>query len=152
MTVYNYQIAAAWDNAAGLTNVESITPSVSGAALQLGSYWNAAYIAIQSTQGTYNVPLTLANAPNLVQNGNATQLWRFAPMAVFTYEYLIATYIRTPNGKITIKTRTDSTTYANQNASVLTYTLPEDGTIYRRGRYLWIAGCVWRIALLGTPS
>lgn len=137
MARYNYQLAAAWNNAAGLSNIESI--AVSGGedlSLLLGRLVSPIYY-LAHTLEPYDLPFEITAGGSMTQRGYAKAILNFPVMGVKSYDYLDATYAQgnsTTMGKVTVKLRSnDFNTYVNYNAIMQLAKAPKP--IYRSSKY-----------------
>lgn len=106
MPWFDYQIAAGNNNAAGLTNIESITPS-----------GNIAFPP-PAARG-YKNPGTRRVRGNGVSTytGYVSQIWRMVSLTYEQYAYLKTTYCGGGySGPVTVRTRFGTAAYANYNA------------------------------------
>jgi hypothetical protein len=132
MAIYSYAIAAGNDNAAGLVNIENITPSGDNA------FYPPAGI------GTYNPgDFRMRGDSTLYLAGYASCEWVFRKITRAQLRYLMDTYCSSSySGKVTITTKTDNAnTYANYNAVMLLPKLVESArnfTIYSDYRVRFI--------------
>lgn len=151
MTRYSYKIAQGWNNAAGLTNFESI--SVSG-----GEDLHGAIRRIASA--CYYMPQTfLPYAPNFVltagggytQSGYTKCVLLFPLIGAKSYDYLATTYAQdntTYRGKCTIAIRSnDFNTYANYNAIFKLADAPKP--IFQQSKY-WYENVQAEFLIRGT--
>lgn len=122
MALYSYQIAAGNNNAAGLTNIEDITPSGDEAFLApdgIGKYRPGATAQIRG-DGT------------IVWAGYPSTSWEFSYLTLAQIRYLQTTYCSNGySGLVTIRTHTDNNeTYANFNAVMILPVLPDTPLLY----------------------
>lgn len=153
MARYNYQLAAAWNNAAGLANIESI--SVSGGedlSLILGRLPSATYY-LAHTLEPYELPFELTAGGTLTQRGYAKVILNFPVMGAKSYDYLDNTYAQgnsTTRGKVTVKLRSnDFNTYVNYNAIMQLAKAPKP--IYRSSKY-WLENVQVTFLIRGVAS
>lgn len=110
MVRYDYQIAAGNNNAAGLVNIENITPT-GGTPFKppqgVGN-WNPGAFRIRG-DGTVYIA------------GYASTEWVFTTLTRLQHRYLMETYCNNSySGKVTIRTKADDEdTYANYNAVMI---------------------------------
>lgn len=125
MSIYDYQIAAGHDNAAGLVNIEAITPSGDK------TFYPPAGV------GTYNPgEFRIRGDVSLYIAGEASCEWVFSSLTRAQVRYLMTTYCASSySGKVTIRTKTDNiNTYANYNAVMVLPKLTETERNYTRYR------------------
>lgn len=153
MARYNYQLAAAWNNAAGLANIESI--SVSGGedlSLILGRLPAATYY-LAHTLEPYDLPYEITAGGTLTQRGYAKVILNFPIMGAKSYDYLFTTYAQgnsTTRGKVTVKLRSnDFNSYVNYNAIMRLAKAPQP--IYRSSKY-WYENINVAFLIRGTAS
>lgn len=113
--LYDYQLAVGNNNAAGLVNIQTITPAGDRA------FWPPDAFSSYDP-GTFRIrgdgTVTLA--------GFASTTWVFGVLTRAQLTYLSDTYCSGGwSGLVTVRTRIGRTTYANYNA-VLTLTKPRD--------------------------
>lgn len=116
MPFYDYRIAAGNNNAAGLVNIESITPTSDkpfSAPNNFGQF-DPGQFRIRADGKVYVAGFGVAS-------------WVFSAMTKAQYRYLMETYCNNSySGLVTIRTRTDDPdTYANYNAVMILPKLPE---------------------------
>lgn len=116
MAFYLYKIAAGWNNAAGLVNVESLIVDTDTFAPPV------AYMA-------YNPGTVRVRADGQVYySGFPSVVWRFTGLKRAMYYYLMTNYTtggNTLSGKVTISTRNITGTHANYNAVMVLPAPPE---------------------------
>lgn len=139
MPLYDYKIATNWNNAAGLTNFESI--SVSGGEdlhSVLARLASATYYLPQ-TQEPYNLPYELTAGGTYTQRGYAKAILLFPLMGVKSFDYLESTYGQgntSYHGKVTVRLRSANfNSYANYNAIMSLANAPKP--IYRMSAYFY---------------
>lgn len=106
----SYKIAVGHDNAAGLVDITSITPSGSTAFFEPQAY------------GAYRPGIRRVRADGTpYETGFAEAIWTFAVLWGAQYTYLYATYATdaTHGNKVTIATRGRDGAFANFNARLL---------------------------------
>lgn len=116
MAFYEFQIAAGYNNAVGLVNIESITPSTD---------WRA--FTVPDGFASYS-PGERKTRPDGIDytRGYPTVTWNFAGITRKQYIYLRDTYCNDGlSGKVTIRTLKEDNTYANFNAVMHVPQLPE---------------------------
>lgn len=122
MALYNYQIATGYNNAAGLVNIENITPSGSRAfdAPDGLSKYRPGGQAIIRGNGT------------ITWTGYPSTEWEWSLITLQQVRYLMTTYCASGySGLVTIKTQTDNIeVYANFNAVMTLTPLPEFPLLY----------------------
>lgn len=121
MAIYSYAIAVGNDNAAGLVNIENITPSGDK------TFYPPAGV------GTYDPgQFRLRGDQTLYISGHASCEWVFRKLTRAQVRYLMDTYCGSSySGKVTITTKTDNAnTYANYNAVMILPKLNESGRNY----------------------
>lgn len=103
---FDYQIAAGHNNAAGLTNIESLVPS-----------GNIAFPP-PAARGNRNPGITRIRANGVAtQSGYPAQVWRMVWLTYEQYAYLKTTYASGGySAAVTVRTRFGSGDYANYNA------------------------------------
>lgn len=122
---YAYKLAAGYNNAAGLVNIESITPS-----------GDKAFYPPQGV-GAYDPgQFRIRGDGTVYVSGFAATEWLFSKITRAQVRYLQTTYCNSGwSGKVTVATKTDNiNTYANFNAVMVLTKLPESQrnfTIYR---------------------
>lgn len=121
MAFYDFQLAVGYNNAANLTNIESITPSGDYRAFTVPDGF-ASYSPGQTKQRPDGIIYT---------SGYPTTTWRFGGMTRKQYIYLRDTYCNDGlSGKVTVRTLKEDGTYSNFNAVMIVPQLPE---LSRRG-------------------
>lgn len=113
----DYQIAVGWNNAASLRSIESITPTNDSAFPPPSAYngFDAGSVLVKGDGQTY-------------LSGFAAFTWRFSHLTWAQYQYLIATYSTggtSYSGKVTVRSRIQTGSFANYNAILLLPKLPE---------------------------
>ena len=105
MAYQDYRIAAGHNNAAGLVNIEAITTG-------------GLYFPPVRSRTTYEQGQAVERADGtLTFDGKPTVEWVMQALEPVMYSYLKTTYCAGGySGLVTIRTRTDGTTYANFNA------------------------------------
>lgn len=150
MTIQNYQLAVGWDNEAGLTNIESLTPANSTTFRVLGT--NVHYF-VQSL-GLYDVPY-IQTPGGRSQNGFAKLIWRMRVASAIALTDLRDTYGQNSAqvGKVTIKTRLeDDSAYVNKNA-VLFVPYPNVATVDKGAAFFASEeGIELMLNIVGDPS
>lgn len=107
MAIFEYQIAAGYNNAAGLVNIETIKPSSDFL------YFWAPVSTDKYSPGIKRVRLDGVRA----RFGKASTAWPFDLMTFLQFKYIRDTYCNGGySGKVTIRTRVGVNTYANFNA------------------------------------
>lgn len=123
MTWYQYQIAAGYNNAGALVNIESLTPS-GDRPFHVPDGWSQFDLGVEKIR--LDRLSTLAGYP--------ATAWVFAALTRKQYAYLQSTYTSggaSYRGKVTIKTiKADGQTFANYNAVMV---LPKLTESQRRG-------------------
>lgn len=112
----DYQIAAGYNNAAGLVKISSITPSSDIPFVDPKAYngYNPGILKIRGDGTTFYA-------------GYGSDVWTMGYLTVAQYTYLQTTYCGGAGsftGKVTIKTRIGTVTYANYNA-ILNLPVPD---------------------------
>lgn len=116
MALYDFQLAAGYNNAAGLANIENITPSGDYRAFTVPDGF-ASYSPGQSKQRADGLVYT---------TGYPTVTWRFGGLTRKQYIYLRDTYCNDGlSGKVTVRTLKEDGTYGNFNAVMIVPQLPE---------------------------
>jgi hypothetical protein len=111
----NYQIAAGWNNAAGLVNIGLIVPSSHIAFVEpiAKPNWNPGIQRIRLDGLSYSA-------------GYSSQTWTLGFVTLQQYDYLLSTYTGGgQSGKVTIKTRYRNHAYANYNA-IMSIPIPDE--------------------------
>lgn len=107
---YSFSLAAAHNNAAGLVNIEQITPS------------SGRRFYPPRTPGGFSPGELIGRADDIVVTvGYASFIWLFDTLTRYQYNYLIATYSTGGNsysGKVTVRTLNAINAYANYNATI----------------------------------
>lgn len=105
-TRYDYKIAAAYNNAAGLVNIETIVPSGDRAFFSPVAYSN------------YRPGVRKIRSDGMLYlAGFGTSFWIMPAATRKQIEYLMDTYCAGGySGKVTIRTRINRVAYANYNA------------------------------------
>lgn len=108
MAVDDNQIASGWNNAAGLVNIETLVDS------------NGVYVAplLYGGLGNYTRGLRRVGSDGVVYyEGYAVKVWTSVFLTYLQYDVVLAY-----SGKVTLRTRLNSGSYANYNAVL---TLPD---------------------------
>lgn len=107
MPEFSYSIATGWDNEAGFTNVEALTPAAGTVIPGLTIYFVVkAYNTYRRGQRRFDI----ATANSYV--GFKSVGWRFLDVSAAAYNWLFDTY----NGQLTIRTTTGvDGVYSNWN-------------------------------------
>lgn len=150
MPLYSYQIAAAWNNTAGFTNVESI--AVAGATLSLtdlmaGAGLDASTHVLVSAEPTQHNRRRVGTGVS-VQHGYIRQMWRMLLMSGDALNVWRATYV----GQVTVATKSDDIfdTYTNWNA-IADYPVIDGERFHRAGQW-WYPDVKVPLLLVGAPS
>lgn len=134
-----YAIAAGWNSANLLKNIESIIPAGDRAFCAPNAY------------SAYNPGTLRLRADGVAYvEGFPSVTWMMAILTRKQYQYLMTTYSTGGNsysGKVTIRTMTPSGSYANYNAIMLLPIMPELDRAFKLYRSVQI-----RFTRLTTPS
>ena len=118
MAFYTYKIAAGANNAAGLVNIEEITPSSDKAFFAPVAYSNY-------TPGQRK----LRGSGTVYMSGFAFATWEFAVLTRKQFQYLQDTYCASGwSGEVTIATRVSREAYVNYSAVMI---LPDPASVSR---------------------
>lgn len=113
----DYQIAAGYNNAAGLVKISSITPSS-----------DVPFVDPKGFSGYTPGALKIRGDGTTFYAGYGSTVWSMGYLTQLQYTYLQTTYCGGAGsfaGKVTIKTRIGTATYANYNA-ILNIPLPSE--------------------------
>lgn len=113
----DYQIAAGYNNAAGLVKISSITPSS-----------DVPFVDPKAYNGYNPGVLKIRGDGTMFYAGYGSDVWTFGYLTVAQYTYLQTAFgggAGSFAGKVTIKTRIGTATYANYNA-ILNIPLPNE--------------------------
>ncbi len=139
MPAYSYQIASGYDNEAGFTNMESLTPTPSGDTYRVGGA-TSPYFVVRAFAAYRRGQRRFDASGGASFAGYAVVLWTFPRVHSAAWDWLIDNY----SGQVTIATTTgvyDS--YANYNA-IASYSDPGE-LEGEAGGFLRDAICTLRI-------
>lgn len=153
MPLYDYKIATNWNNAAGLTNFESI--SVTGGEDLHGVLARIASPCyyLPQTQEPFSIPFELTAGGTYTQRGYSKAILLFPLMGAKAYDYLASTYAQentTYHGKVTVRLRSNNfNSYSNYNAIMSIINAPKP--IFRMSKY-WLQDITVTFLIRDTAS